>query len=266
MLIVDRQATTYFTQINETNVIEPCKYTPRVYFRLNTCYNKNMTLPRQDVLANNQIYHVFSRSIAKFIVFNNQNEFNRMIELIRLCRFNNFHHKYSKFLELKPENRIEIIKSLENDNDVLVEIIAYCIMPTHIHLILKQVSDQGIIKYLGRILNSYSKYFNLKHNRKGPLWTSRFKNVIVDTDEQLLHLTRYVHLNPTSTNLVENPKDWIFSSYLEYIHPDEKKSICTFRKLFDFTPKEYEEFCLNRKSYQQELSKIKSILIDNYAG
>jgi putative transposase len=79
-------------------------------------------------------------------------------------------------------------------------------MPTHIHLVLRQLKDGGISKFMSNILNSYSRYFNIKHNRKGPLWEGRFRKVLVGSDEQLLHLTRYVHLNPVTACLVDKPK------------------------------------------------------------
>lgn len=221
---------------------------------------------RKDTLHNEGIYHIFNRSIAGYEIFNSSAEFDRMMDLIKLCRFNNFKYSYSQFAELEILRKKIIIEKLKQENDIIVEVVAYCLMPTHIHLALKQVSDDGIIKYLRRILNSYSKYFNTKHSRFGPLWAGRFKNVKVDNDEQLLHLTRYIHLNPTSVKIVDDPKDWIYSSYLEYIKPNKQTNLSKTDIMFNFSPKEYEKFCLDRKSYQQELSIIKSILIDNYTG
>ncbi len=78
-------------------------------------------------------------------------------------------------------------------------------MPTHIHLILKQLKEDGISAYMSKILNSYTCYFNRRTKRKGPLWESRFKRVEVTSDEQLLHLTRYIHLNPVTAHIVEEP-------------------------------------------------------------
>lgn len=222
-----------------------------------------MVTIRKDFLVNNEIYHIFNRSIAGYVIFNNFEEYSRMIQLIKLCRYKNFDYKYSQFFKLDLPTRTKIINKLNNENDILVEIVAFCLMPTHIHLLLKQIMINGITKYLGRISNSYSKYFNIKHARIGPLWSGRFKNVIVENDVQLLHLTRYIHLNPTSAMLVKNPKDWVYSSYLEYINPNDKNKICIFDNLFDLSAKKYEKFCLDRKSYQRELSKIKSISIDN---
>jgi putative transposase len=219
---------------------------------------------RKDELANNQIYHIYSRSIAKFVVFNNQNEYSRILNIIKLYRHVNFNYKYSRFIALEPQNQFSIIEDLESENNHLVEIIAYCLMPTHIHLILKQTVDFGISKYMSNILNCYSRYFNVKHGRIGPLWSGRFKNVLVNDDEQLLHLSRYIHLNPVSANLINDINDWQFSSYYEYI--GDKHDLCNFKDLIDFNSKEYKKFVSDRRDYQMQLSAIKSLTIDDYAG
>lgn len=136
-------------------------------------------------------------------------------------------------------------------------------MPTHIHLVLKQTQPAGISIFMGNILNGYTRYFNTKHHRKGPLWESKFQNVLVENDEQLLHLTRYIHLNPTSAGIVEKPQDWKFSSYNEYLN-NVDYPICQFKDLLEFQPKKYKEFIQDRIAYQRELTIIKKQLIDEF--
>lgn len=220
---------------------------------------------RKYPLVNGQYYHIFSRSIAKYIVFNNQNDYGRFIELANLYRYIDFNYKYSNFANLRIKMQKNVIDGLDK-NRKLVEIVAYCIMPTHIHLLLKQIVENGISKYMAKILNSYTRYFNLKHHRKGPLWEGHFNNILVNSDEQLLHLTRYIHLNPTSAGLVEKPEDWEHSSYKEYINPELTSRLCNFDNLFDLNPTQYRKFVNDQKSYQRELSIIKSVMIDNHVG
>lgn len=221
---------------------------------------------RKEPLVTDQYYHIFSRSISKFIIFNNDKEYQRMLEILQLYKFKNFDYKFSRFTQLSLTNQKQIIESLKKDSELYVEIIAYCLMPTHIHLILKQTIDGGISNYLAKVLNSYSRFFNTKHHRSGPLWDGRFKSVLVSSDEQLLHLTRYLHLNPTSIKLIDKPEKWHYSSFLEYINDDFVERICSFTGLFDFASKEYKKFVLDRKAYQQELSIIKNLLIEDYSG
>ena len=139
-------------------------------------------------------------------------------------------------------------------------------MPTHVHLILKQLEPDGISTFMRKVLDSFSKYFNIKSNRHGPLWESRFKDVLVTSDEQLLHLTRYLHLNPVSAGLVKRPEQWPFSSYGEYISKKTESNLCSWDGLFEFDSKRYEKFVHDRISYQRSLSRIKRLLNKNYTG
>lgn len=220
---------------------------------------------RKDPLRSNNYYHIYSRSIAKFIIFNNAEDYARMEDILNFDRFIEFNYKYSRFKRLELSVQKAIAINLQN-SPVLVEIIAYCIMPTHLHLILKQIAENGISQYMARALNSYTRYFNVSHRRSGPLWTGRFKNVLVKDDKQLLHSTRYLHLNPTSAKLVKKPEQWQFSSYHEYIDEYKEHGICNFDGLFDFSPEQYKKFVNDRKDYQRNLSLIKSIMIDDYTG
>jgi putative transposase len=136
-------------------------------------------------------------------------------------------------------------------------------MPTHIHLVLKQLEDNAISVYMNNVLNSYTRYFNIRHKRKGPLWEGRFKKVWVVNDEQLLHLTRYIHLNPVTSNLIEKPEQWGASSYQEYLRSDQRlERVTCFEDILDITPREYQEFVEEWKDSQQELKKIKDMLFD----
>jgi putative transposase len=179
-------------------------------------------------------------------------------------RYENFDYSFSKFEELSASYRKQITQGLKISDRRTIDILAYCLMPTHIHLVLKQKRDGAIAQYMMRLLNCYSKYFNAKHLRCGPLWSSRFKGVSIKNDEQLLHLTRYLHLNPTSAGLVENPEDWKHSSYNEYLN--KKEVISTYKDTLNIDQVEYRNFVCERKGYQKSLSKIKSLLIENYSG
>lgn len=212
-----------------------------------------------------EIYHVFNRSIADFVIFNNENEFERMRQLIKYYLVGR-DIKFSNFLELKlveQEGFNNAVNVISKNDDPLVQIIAWCLMPTHFHLVLKQLRENGISDYLRKISESYSSYFNAKHKRKGPLWESKFKNVPVESDEQLNHLVRYVHLNPATAHLVKNPEEWSYSSYREYLGEiPEGQEICNFKDILDIEPISYRKFVNDQISYQRELAQIKKLLLD----
>ena len=221
---------------------------------------------RKDELTNEHYYHIYSRSIARFVIFNNQEEYDRFYQLIDVYRFSDFTHKYSRYLKLPEAMQSDMLNECITKNNCLVEIVAYCIMPTHIHLILKQKADNGIAKYMSRVLNGYSRYFNIKHKRTGPLWSGRFKSVLVTHNEQLLHLTRYLHLNPTSAGLVDESDEWENSSYAEYTKETNQQNICKYTDVINMSKQEYRKFVDEHKNLQKELSVIKYLTIEKYSG
>lgn len=222
---------------------------------------------RKITLVQGEIYHVFTKSIAGFRIFNSPLAFQRMLEAMVLYSIEKPPCKLSLFLknQAQPPNSkpaLELLGELGNVEKI-VKIIAYCIMPTHIHLILQQLKDKGISEFINLILKSYSKYFNKKYDRKGPLWEGRFKNVLVETQEQLLHLTRYIHLNPVSAYLVKDPQDWRFSSYREYVGLVERnKMICDFSNFLDLDVDSYEQFVDDHIDYARKLSQIKHLILE----
>lgn len=218
-------------------------------------------MPRRRVsLATGEVYHIFSKSIAHFKIFNNHYDFGRMFDTINYYKTNKSSIKFSKYLKLSQEMKIHL-SNLDKKEEV--QIIAYCFMPTHVHFILKQVSDDGITNLMRKVLNSYSHYFNTKIKRRGPLWQNRFRNRLVKSDEQLLHLTRYLHLNPVTTGLMNKPEEWRYSSYKEYIKKVKQKNcICEYENVLDIVPDSYSKFVNDRISYQKELAKIKNLILE----
>ena len=98
----------------------------------------------------------------------------------------------------------------------ILDVVAYCLMPNHYHLlVLLKVDD--LSRPIQRFSLSYTKAVNKRYERVGALFQGRFKAIAVDTDEYVLHLSRYIHLNPVRAGLVALPEEWEFSSYREYI-------------------------------------------------
>ena len=201
---------------------------------------------------------MFNKSIAGYHIFNSDRESSRMIDILRYYRRENHVISFSAFMDLSDKiGGTGAYNANEQERKKLVEIIAYCIMPTHFHIILRQMSDKGISMYMNNVQNSYTRYFNIKNKRKGPLWESRFKSVLVETDEQLLHLTRYVHLNPVTAYLVDRPDDWAGSSYNEYVSRTENP-ICEHSDLLNISREEYKNFVEENIQQQRELAGVET--------
>ncbi len=98
-----------------------------------------------------------------------------------------------------------------------ISIIAYCLMPNHYHFLLRQNGPDTISNFVQAVFNSYTKAFNKMFDRSGTLFEGPFRAVMVDRDEYLLHLCRYIHLNPVKGHLVPTPEAWPYSNYREWI-------------------------------------------------
>ena len=131
----------------------------------------------------------------------------------------------------------------------------------------RQNIDNGISTFISNFTNSYAKYFNTKYQRVGPLLEGVFKAVYVENDDQLIHLSRYIHLNPVVSSIVNETEilNYKWSSYPAYLSLNEKNKIVldinTILSYFK-SPKKYQEFVMDQVDYGKELEKIKHLTLD----
>ncbi|MCK9410454.1 MAG: transposase [Bacteroidetes bacterium] len=93
-----------------------------------------------------------------------------------------------------------------------MEIVAYCLMPNHFHFIVRQITAFGITDFFQGVCGGYVKAVNKAYDRSGHLFEGKYKMKLIESNEYLLHLSRYIHLNPVRAKLVEQPENWEFSS------------------------------------------------------
>lgn len=183
----------------------------------------------------NSYYHIYNRGVDKRTIFVDHKDYSVFLGLLKryllpsptedqLSQYN--HH--DRHYKVGPRN----IKKVRYRTDLheKIQLISYCLMPNHFHLMIKQTTKEAITDIMRALSNSYVIYFNTKYDRTGPLFSGRYKAVLVEEDSYLLHLTRYIHLNPldlnyTRSDLVIYP----YSSYADYLgkkntdwlHPEE---------------------------------------------
>jgi REP element-mobilizing transposase RayT len=168
---------------------------------------------RKEIFSNGEYYHVYNRGVDKRTIFEDEYDFIRFLQ--SLDEFNTVEPIGSIY---ESSFRKDPPGSSASKSEKLVEIIAYCLNSNHYHLLLKQVSDEGIPKFMHRLSTGYTKYFNHKSDRSGSLFQGRFKAVHVDSNEYLLHLSVYVNLNDQVHQLGSSASK---SSWAEYA--DERK-------------------------------------------
>ena len=138
-------------------------------------------------------------------------------------RAGNYYHLYNRGVNQQPiflqhRNWGFFIKRLRHYcQPELIDIIAYCLMPNHYHLLVYLRIDELSEKVMQPFGVSYTKAINRQEKRVGPLFQGPFKARHVDREAYLLHLSRYIHLNPVAAGLVESPAEWPYSSYHDYI-------------------------------------------------
>ncbi len=215
-------------------------------------------------------YHVYNRGVEKRDIYLNPAQYNRFMYLLYLSN-TSISLKLENILQnkrgLTSLEMAEIIFTQER-KDRLVDIGAYCLMPNHFHLLVKERQENGISKFLHKITTGYTMFFNKKHERSGALLEGTFKARLVNTDEYLKYLFAYIHLNPVKLidsewkerRIVNKPhakaflENYPYSSYFEYIDKDRvEKSILNreaFPEYFGST-KEFSDFIEDWMSFDE---------------
>ncbi len=150
-------------------------------------------------IAPNEIYHVYNRGVEKRNIFLNDQDRFRFIH--NLFEFNdeapaaNNYYKISKIQSY--EVSLRKFKNKERQpRKLLVEIMAFCLMPNHFHLMVRQKSGNGITEFMRKLGTGYTNYFNKKYERVGALFQGKFKSVLISENSHFIHLPYYIHFNP----------------------------------------------------------------------
>lgn len=219
---------------------------------------------RKYPLVTGQTYHVFNRGISKQPTFTSKREYERALKTVLLYQYYSPPVKLSKFLTMKTNDQNNILNNLRKNK--LVEIHTYTLMPNHFHFLLTQTQDNGIAKFMGNFQNSYTKYFNTKNNRDGSLFLDQFKAKRIEDDNLLIHIHRYIHLNPYTSYIVKSLEELInypWSSFKYYL--DEKyNEICTKKLILSFfkSKESYKQFVTDHADYQRKLDRIKHLTFE----
>ncbi|OHB25775.1 MAG: hypothetical protein A2542_03815 [Parcubacteria group bacterium RIFOXYD2_FULL_52_8] len=210
-------------------------------------------------------HHVYNRGVDKRIVFQEDADYELFLIYLRIL------------------NDTEIDSPTRNSpalddfswhlrGERLVDIIAYCLMPNHFHLLLHERREGGISKFMQRLGTAYTMYFNEKNDRSGALFQGRFKNKLVDEYNYLLHVIDYLHLNPYDLWLSQNKRvegrksislfleEYRWSSYQSYLTGTNNPIL--YREALD----EFVEVPADYKSWlfeQNDFSQIGHLLIDD---
>lgn len=139
-----------------------------------------------------------------------------------------------------------------------VDLIAYCLMPNHYHLLIAEAEVKEGSKYVQRIFNSYTQAINRRYLRVGTLFQASAKHQLFSSLEDLATVVGYIHLNPVTAGLVAEPSGWKFSEYNEWIEKDKNtRKVVDYRQALFGSVQDYkdyiERFEIDKASKEKEL-------------
>jgi len=192
------------------------------------------------VFVKNGVYHAYNRGVEKRKIFRDDQDYRVFLHLLKYylsAAGKDTPHP------ITTTGKLDLVRPrpLKNLNQE-VHLLAYCLMPNHFHLLLKQITIDGMTKLLRRVATTYSLYFNRRYKRVGYLFQGIYKAARIEDQLGLLHLSRYIHLNPegksgmTRLDLVTYP----YSSYpyflrlkkAGWLHPETVLSLIHDYKSF----------------------------------
>jgi putative transposase len=181
--------------------------------------------------------------------------------------YNRGHNKQSIFLHYKDYQRY-LTRLEEYLEKHPVSLLAYCLMPNHIHLLIRQDDEESVERFIHRLHTSYTMYFNRKYERVGSVFQGRFRAKLVETDEYLLHVSRYIHLNPCEILRAHHPdtklENYPWSSYPQYVGSSEY-TVCNTSVIYGYYNGTTEEQALKYRAFVEsyipnmEQSELESI-------
>jgi putative transposase len=183
---------------------------------------------RKDSLETGEIYHLYNRGVSKQALFLEERDYLRFLVLLHVSNHGSSIHLANLLSKYKGRSFMDMFQEVADHS--LVGIHAYCLMPNHFHLVLRQKRDFGISTFMKKLGTAYSMYFNSKYEHSGALFQGRFKSSHVGNEAYFRWIYAYVHLNSlgllypdwekdaieNSSRIRSQVEGYVFSSYQDY--------------------------------------------------
>lgn len=191
---------------------------------------------RIKIYVPNAYYHIYNRGVEKRTIFLDEQDYAVFLSYLKTYLLPKDKEALQRIISSSEVNWHEKDKALKllrlNNFFNSLFLIAYCFISNHFHLLVKQAEANTIDIFMNSLCTRYSMYFNRKYKRVGPLFQGIYKAVLVKTDEQLLHLTRYIHRNPASQGRAL--QGYRYSSYPVYLGQQKASWIVSAQTLSYF--------------------------------
>lgn len=216
-------------------------------------------------------YHIYNRGVEKRIIFIDEQDYAVFLSYLKtylLPKDEKSLHAILSSSTIPWSEKDRALKLLHINNFAeSISLVCYCLMPNHFHFLVKQTEANTIDRFMNSLFTRYVMYFNKKHHRVGPLFQGLYKAILIQSDEQLFHLTRYIHRNALPLLQGSALQSFSYSSYGEYLGYRKTEWIKHHEILSNFASKgfnSYESFVENKEIELEEHSAklIGSLLLD----
>jgi putative transposase len=208
------------------------------------------------------MYHVYNRGVDKRIIFIDERDYSVFLSFLKFALLSDEQLAEQNVIDdglLTEANRFNLRREGLYG---AVELVSYCLMPNHFHLLLYQHDKDGITRLMRSIATGYVMYFNKRHKRVGGLFQDVYKASRIHTQGYWDHISRYIHLNPV--DLGENYETYTYSSYRNYVGNAEADWLKPGLVVEGFSSvEEYEKFVRDYLPYRKEIKNIASMLANS---
>jgi len=193
-------------------------------------------------------YHIYNRGVNKQNIFIDEEDYVAFLNLFK---------RHLSREQLKDRFGREFA-----DLHEVVELLAFCLMPNHFHLLIYNLEERGIADLMQRTMTAYSMYFNKRHQRIGSLFQGTYKASLIQNDSYLYHISRYIHLNPQDID--QDYTQYSFSSYPYYVGKKVAKWLKPERilRLHEDNRISYASFVADYEAMRKELQSLKLHMAD----
>ena len=148
-------------------------------------------MPKREKFIPKQVYHIYNHGVENQKIFLEDKDYQRFVDnVFEFCG------KNSQNIERPRKLFVDIFLANNQSQESLVDILAFCLMPDHFHLLLRPQTDNGITMFMRKLSIGYANYFNPKYKRSGTLFRGRYKSALVNKQDHLNNLSYYLYSHP----------------------------------------------------------------------
>lgn len=225
----------------------------------------SVVMPSRNVVKQfvaDKMYHVYNRGVEGRDIFMDERDYAVFLSFLKFALLSDSENQNNEVVDQTLISQAERFTLRRKGLADKVDLVSYCLMPNHFHLLFYQHTEEGITELMRSVITGYVLYFNKRHKRTGSLFQGVYKASPINTDPYWWHVSRYIHLNPLDLGV--DYKDYPYSSYRFFAKKAEAEWVKPDIILSGFrSAHSYEHFVEEYIPQRNELLEIKNVLANS---